>query len=326
MNLIRNELYKTFHIKSTWLTIIIMLLFVTLVTFLYKKDYSNSNNRDYLKQAIVELENNYPEYLSLKEEGVFSSEEQERFSKINEIILRNEFILDNRIDVEKTNNLKTIIQNFFDEYLLLIIIFVILVSGSIVSDEYQKGTIKTLLTCPCSRKRILLAKFCSSLIIIPIITLILFIYQLVIGGFVFGYSSMDIPILIYNYSYNQLEVINCIRYFLIVLGGYMPLLIMIVALSFMLSTLSCNTGLSITVSFLFLMLSNGINDLVVNNNIRWLRYILTLNWDMSNYLFGGKALYKYLSIRENIIFYLLYLLIFLVTSFFVFNKRDIKNN
>ena len=63
----------------------------------------------------------------------------------------------------------------FSEVNIFIIICIIMVSGSIVSDEYNKGTIKYLLIKPYKRYKILLSKLFSSIIIFVLSILMYFI-------------------------------------------------------------------------------------------------------------------------------------------------------
>ena len=53
---------------------------------------------------------------------------------------------------------------------MFILIFSVIVAGTIVSNEFQKGTIKLLLTRPYSRNKILLSKY-----IVSIISILIFI-------------------------------------------------------------------------------------------------------------------------------------------------------
>ena len=55
---------------------------------------------------------------------------------------------------------------------------------------------------------ILLAKYISAILFIPLVILILFIVQFLIGGIFFGYSSLNIPVVVYNLAEKQIETIN----------------------------------------------------------------------------------------------------------------------
>ena len=52
-------------------------------------------------------------------------------------------ILDNKVDIYAMN-LKNMLQDFFSQFGILIVVMVVMVAGSIVSEEFNKGTIKKI--------------------------------------------------------------------------------------------------------------------------------------------------------------------------------------
>ena len=59
--------------------------------------------------------------------------------------------------------------------------------------------------------------------------------------------------------------------------------------------------------------------------IEILKYIVTLNWDWTVYLFGGTSPYKGVTFPFSVIICLIYFIVLLMLSFVVFKKRNIKN-
>ena len=59
--------------------------------------------------------------------------------------------------------------------------------------------------------------------------------------------------------------------------------------------------------------------------IKVLKYLLTLNWNFSQYAFGAIPAFKYINLKFSIFVYLAYFIILLLIAFIVFKKRDIKN-
>ena len=76
---------------------------------------------------------------------------------------------------------------------LFIIITIVLIAGAIVSDEFNKGTIKLLLVRPFNRAKILLAKFITVLITVLFVMILTVILQFIVGGIFFGFESLSIP-------------------------------------------------------------------------------------------------------------------------------------
>ena len=77
------------------------------------------------------------------------------------------YIIENNIDLYKTDT-KGMLENFFNEYGIFIIVVIVMIAGTIVSEEFNKGTIKLLLVKPYSRLKILLSKYITTLIILGI--------------------------------------------------------------------------------------------------------------------------------------------------------------
>ena len=127
---------------------------------------------NYLNNALIDVENNLSEYYNLKNKKT-SKEEQERLDYLKEEMLVNKYILEHQKDIKNNESLKGVLSNFASEFGLFILIYVIMLSGSIVSEEYNKGTIKNLLTKPFKRRTILTSKLLTVLILMPIIILII---------------------------------------------------------------------------------------------------------------------------------------------------------
>ena len=75
------------------------------------------------------------------------------------------YILENKEDINNTSDLRFILTNFYSEYLFLILVFGVMIAGAIVSEEYSKGTIKSLLITPYKRSKILLSKFITVILL-----------------------------------------------------------------------------------------------------------------------------------------------------------------
>ena len=69
----------------------------------------------------------------------------------------------------------------FSGYSLFIIILIIIVAGTIVSEEFNKGTIKLLLVRPYSRVKILLSKYITCLIVLICSIIFVALMQTVVG-------------------------------------------------------------------------------------------------------------------------------------------------
>ncbi len=388
-NLIKNELIKTLHKRSTLVMLIILFSFVLLITFFYSrstdsnvdKNLSSTNwkeqillqkqevetdlvvaknelkasdyasyitltnkieyfeylqklynyrilnnigfNNSFLDNAINELVGIKEEHIALKNTVNRSESDIHRFNELNELVLKDEYILHNKIDINSSKSVSKLLQNFYDEYLLFILIFIIIISAPIISDEFNKGTIKTLLTTPYSRTEIIIAKIFSVFIVLVLTTVSLIIAQYVVGGLIFGFATTNMPILIYNNISQSLVVVSSIKYIFLNTISNMTLCIMVALIAIMFSVLSSSTAIATGLSFFSLIASDIMNALIIKYDIAIFRYVLTLNWNLTCYLFGNNHPFKYLSFIQSFIIYMAYLLIILVIIIKVFKTKKI---
>ena len=236
----------------------------------------------------------------------------------------NWYILDEEVDTNNGQTLRSVFINFFSEYSFLILIFSIMIAGGIVSDEFNKGTIKSLLIVPHKRSKILLAKYISIIIMILLIIGVLIVSELLIGGILMGFSSLSIPVVVYNITDSALEIINIFGYLGLQILANLPQIILLATLAFACSVIVNSTAFSIVIPFCGIIASELINAFAYAYDIKILNYFVTTNWDFTVYLFGGTSIYGN-SVLHAIIVCLVYLLIMLVVTFIVFKRKDIKN-
>ena len=233
-------------------------------------------------------------------------------------------MLENNVDIDGMN-LKKIFENFFSEFGIYILVIIVMIAGTIVSEEFNKGTIKLLLVKPYSRSKILASKFITTLIMIAFVIVVMAVMELVIGGVVFGFDSLSIPVVEYNFDLGSIQTINVFEYLGIQVLTQLPMFILLATLAFVLSTLFSNSALAITISLLGYMSTSIINQLAIAYNIQFLKYFVTMNWDLSQYLFGGLPLMDGMSMVMSIVICMVYFLIMVIPTWIIFKKRNIKN-
>lgn len=236
----------------------------------------------------------------------------------------NWYILDELVDTNNGQTLRSVFINFFNEYSFLILIFSIMIAGGIVSDEFSKGTIKSLLIIPRKRSKILLAKYISVLIMILFIIVILIFSQLLIGGILLGFNSLNIPVVIYNITDSYLEIVNVFVYLGLQILANLPKIILLATLAFACSVIVNSTAFSIVIPFCGIIAAELINSFALAYNIKILNYFVTTNWDFTMYLFGETSIFNN-SLLHAIIVCLAYLIIMLAVTFIIFKRKDIKN-
>lgn len=235
------------------------------------------------------------------------------------------YILETKQDVEKQASLRGSLLNLFDEYSIFIIIFIIMIAGGIVSSEFEKGTVKMLLVKPYKRGKILLAKYIVSLLMILFIFVITVVFQVIVGGVVFGFDSLSIPAVVYNFNTNSVVTYNMFEYVLIIAVNKLPIYVLLMTLSFALSSIFANTVIAVVLPILGNVASAVINQLASVYSIRELAVFPTLNWDFSQFLFGRLPAYEFTSLGFAVCVCVVYWAIMVSVAWIAFRKREIKN-
>ena len=233
------------------------------------------------------------------------------------------YYIENNIVIEKDNNAGDTLANIMNEYGMFIIIFSIIVAGTIVSNESQKGTIKLLLTRPYTRNKILVSKYIVSVLSIFLFIAVFMITEFIVGGIAEGFDIFKIPMVDYNIKTNSIVVMSVFKYSIIKTLMILPVVLLLSTLGFAFSTITSNSAVSVAMPILGYMGSNIINYFI--DRVKILKYFVTANWDLSIYMFGGKGLADGLNFTSSLIICIIYLVVMIITTFIVFNKRDIKN-
>lgn len=297
-----------------------------------EKDIPYDNN--YLNTALEGYNPNPQTYKEFKESIIKNTSEfniKEEYQIKRQYIeymknnANNKYIIDNKVDINSPKTTRNLLINTLSDNFLFIMIIVAAGAGSIVSTEFDKGTIKLLLIRPYSRNKILLSKYIVSLFMIIFAILSAFIMQLIVGGIFFGFSSLNIPVVIYNFVQNKVMHINLFKYIFDNVLAVLPEFILLATLAFAISTITNVSTLGVALPIVGVGAADIINLIAINRNIIPLKYFVTLNWNFTNYLYGGVNSFPTLSIPFSILICAIYFLIMIITAFIVFNKRNIKN-
>ena len=284
----------------------------------YRLDKNVEYGKDYLNIAIDAINN------ALYGMAEYKYSNDSDFEDSVKSYYENWYILDEEVDTNNGETLRSVFINFFNEYSFLILVFGIMIAGGMVSDEFSKGTIKSLLIVPHDRSKILLSKYIAVMISLVLFITFLFVAQLLVGGIILGFSSLNIPAVVYNLTDKNIEVLNIFSYFLFNLVANLPQIILLATLAFAVSVILNSTAAAITITFCGMIAADMINGIAYSYNIKLLNYFVTTNWDFTTYLFGGTSIYG-VTLGHSILICLTYLVIMLVITFMVFKNKDIKN-
>ena len=291
----------------------------------YRINKNIKYGQDYLNQALDDYKYSAQQILRYENsEKELTYDEKKAYNSTLEIRESCKYMIENKVDLNKMNLNKNL-EYFFDNYGIFAIAIIIMIAGTIMSEEFNKGTIKLLLVKPYSRTKILLSKFITVMLMVIFVVLIMGIMQLLVGGVVFGFDSLSEPVVAYNFNTNSLQEINVFVYFLTQFLAQLPIFILLATLAFALGTIFTNSALAITISLLGYIAANIINQLAISYNIKFLEYFVTMNWDLSQYLFGNLPNMEGMTMTFSIITCIAYFLIMIISTWIIFKKKNIKN-
>ena len=202
---------------------------------------------------------------------------------------------------------------------------IVMVAGTIVSEEFNKGTIKLLLIKPYTRNKLLLSKLITIFIMIAFSIFAVIILELIVGGIIFGFDSLSVPILAYNFNTQTLESISIFTYLGIQVLVQLPKYILLATLAFACSTLFTNSAVAIAIPLLGYMSADIINQLVIQFKVEFMRFFVSMNWNFNEYLFGNLPRMEGMTALFSAIICILYFVAMIMPTFIVFKKKNIKN-
>ena len=280
---------------------------------------------DYLNRAISNLQTANTSLANFKNIEELTYQEKLEYNSYLEDQAESRYILETGKDIYNTNSLKGILENFYSQFGIFLIVVVVMIAGTIVSEEFNKGTIKLLLVKPYTRNKILMAKAITTLIMIIFIIVVTLVMQILIGGIIFGFDSLSEPVVAYNFNTNTMEEMNIFANLGVQTLTQLPMIILLATLAFAISTLFTNSTLAITISLLGFMSASIINQLAIGYDLQFMKYFVTMNWDLSIYANGALPYMEGMSMTLSIIICVIYFLIMMIPTFVVFKKRNIKN-
>ena len=310
--LIQNELMKIFGKMASWIFMIVIVLAVLIAGIIYMKfsGEPNPNWRQDIQAEITMLENQIP-----------SAPEEEK-PLIQTQIDQNQEYLDKNINpTAKTN------WHFMNDVVIgvssLVTLFVVVVGSANVAAEFSDGTIKQLLIRPHRRWSILLSKY-----IAVIIYALLLVATLVVSGYIIGlilFGSGDFNMKIFEVTLEgRKEAIVGTQFFLKMLY-YLPSLLIIMSIAFMLSTLFKSQALAVGIGIFVLFFSSTLGGIILMlaDKYVWAKFLIFPHLDLTVYALQERIL-EDITLPFSLSILALYYAIFMIITFFFFQKRDIS--
>lgn len=292
----------------------------------YRLNNDIKEDTSYLNNALESYKENYTTvkyYYELGDKKTY----QEKLAYQDAIYSTkiSQYIIENKQNINKQNNLNHQLRTIVEDYELFIVMLILIVSSTIICDEFKDGTIKLLLIKPYSRCKILLSKYLTTIIILIISILLLVIMQLIIGGFIFGFDSLNIPVVVYNFTNSKLVEYSVFEYMLIRIIAKMPFLLMMITISYFLGVATSSMIISITMPLMLYMFSSTLTYLGVEYKLEFMKYLVNINWNIQDYLFGKLPEFQFVNFEFSVFILFIYFIIICVLTLIIFNKKNIKN-
>ena len=275
---------------------------------------------NFVNQAIAYLDYNedestYKDRILLDEKRSVEKEYKEAKYKLDHKI----YGTDNEI------SLIEMINYSITEPIFLVIIAVIMIAGSIMADEYNKGTIKQLLLRPCTRGQILLSKFITAVIVSIMFLLFYIASEIIIYGFITGYKELSLPIVMYDFTLKKVVLISIWKYIGLYSLALLPFYLILLSVAFLLGSVVGSSIVAFIVAFVTYFFGSIASNLVTVTNVASLKFLPMMNWDLSVYLFGGLPAFKYCNFKIALVVDIMTVLILLGLSLFLFKRKNITN-
>jgi ABC-2 type transport system permease protein len=197
--------------------------------------------------------------------------------------------------------------------IVFVTIFAVVVSAESVAGEFSTGTIKLLLIRPWTRSKILLSKYISLLLFAAFFTSVLFVFTLLLNLIVFGTDP--------SFSFPGRDE-GPLQFMLTFYGYKLVELLMVVTMSFMISTVFRSGGLAIGLSIFLLLGGSTLAGILSVFDYEWPKYVIFVHMNLTQHL-NGTPLIEGVTLGFSLAVLAVYYIFFVALSWFVFNKRDV---
>jgi ABC-2 type transport system permease protein len=207
---------------------------------------------------------------------------------------------------------------------IFVVVCIVLVSSSVIADEFNKGTIKQLLVRPFSRSKIIIAKLLAILTTILLFVVLVSIGQSLVSGIInHDLKTLIDPYVMYSFDSHSVITSNTLFSGLLEYACILPEIIILTLLTVLVSVLFTNNGVSTAIGIVTYAAA-GILEIYVDAK-PIISYIPLVNWDFSMYLFGAMPQSKYLVLSKSLYICISTAILLFIGILLFFKHKDIKN-
>ncbi|WP_075619523.1 ABC transporter permease [Paenisporosarcina indica] len=312
LNLIRNEWMKLWHKKATWIMTIILVIMLIGIAGIMKWATSNMQQAEETHSWEENLaENQAMLKAELSNPNIGKAEKE----SLEEELALTEYRLDNNRAPLDPNSRESYVVNSHS-MLSMVTLFVVIAAASIVATEFSQGTIKMLLSRPVKRWKILTSKYLTS-ILFALFLIVVAIVSTIIAGYLF-YDSSGGSLL--EYKAGSVVEISYWGRVLTLYGLQFVGVLIYTTFAFMMGSVFRSSSLAIGLSIFLLFM--GPNVVFFLSRFEFTKYILFTHTDLTGYITGNMFI-QGISMPFSIAVLAVYVLIFLVISYWSFIRRDV---
>lgn len=310
--LIQNELMKIFGKMASWIYMIVIVLAVLIAGIIYSK-FSADPNPNWKQDTQAEI--------TMLENQMASASGDEKKMIQNQIEQTQQFL-----DQDINPNAKTN-WHFMNDVVVgvssLVTLFVVIVGSANVAAEFSDGTIKQLLIRPHQRWRILLSKYIAVIIYALLLVLTLIVSGYIIGLLLFGSGDFNMKMFEITLEGRKVAIVG--TQFLLKMLYFIPSLLIIMTIAFMLSTLFKSQALAVGIGIFVLFFSSTLGGIILMlaDKYTWAKLLIFPHLDLTVYALQDRIL-EDITLPVSLSILAVYYAIFMMLTFFFFQKRDIS--
>ena len=199
-------------------------------------------------------------------------------------------------------------MSVLSNFLIITVFLAIGFAGSVLSNEFQTGTVKLLLIRPRTRSMVLFAKWLTIQLYGIYLLITTFIFSWIIGGMVYGFGAgygLMFEKVLLNYGITFLE------------------LMLITTFTYAGSTVFKNSAFSIGLGMAGLLGGKLVTEISKLLELSFGKILLFANTQWDQYLFGNTPILPGMSIGFSIFILVLHFIFFYGVAWFFFAKRDV---
>lgn len=316
IGLIQNEMMKIFTKASSWVYLILIVVMVTGAGLIYDR-FTNEPSEDWrqdLQAEIGQLEKDLTEV---------PAEEQEWLQMQ---IAEKQMYLEEGInpDAEST---WYFLNNIVSMMTTVVTLFAVIVCSANVASEFSDGTIKQLLIRPHRRWAILFSKYISVTLYSLLLLAVLMITGYLAGLLLFGAGSFSEKMfeISMDGQMNPENIVAVGNQVVLKLLFFLPSLVIITAVAFMLSTLFKSQALAVGIGIFVLFFSSTVGNVIlfVAEKYTWTKFLIFPHLDLTVYAYQDKIL-ETITLPISLTILAIYYAVFMIVTFLYFQKRDIS--